>query len=54
MTMDAVRERMSQIDVLYNKLEHLDLLYSLKNITHVDYITKQAILKSKIHKLFEI
>lgn len=54
MTIDAVRERMSQIDVLYDKLDKLDSLYTSKKITYVDYMTQQTILKSKIHKLFEI
>lgn len=54
MTMELVRNRMSEIDVLYSKLDAIELRYRANKLSHVEYVTEKTKLEQQLNKLFNI
>jgi hypothetical protein len=54
MTMEAVRDRISEIDVLYSKLDAIQLRYSINLLSHEQYVIEKTKLEQQINKLFNI
>jgi len=54
MTMEAVRDRISEIDVLYSKLDAIELRYGANMISYMDYMIEKTKLEEKLNKLFNI
>jgi hypothetical protein len=54
MTMEALRDRMSEIDVLYSKLDAVQLRYSINLLSHEQYVIEKTKLEQQINKLFNI
>ena len=52
--MEAVRDRMSEIDVLYSKLDAVQLRYSINLLSHEQYVIEKTKLEQQINKLFNI
>ena len=54
MTMEVVRNRMSEIDVLYSKLDAIELRYGANMLSYIDYMIQKTKLEEQINKLFNI
>ncbi len=54
MTIEAVRNRMSEMDVLYSKLDSVELRYSIKLLSHKQYVVEKTKLEEKLNELFNI
>lgn len=54
MTMEVVRDRMSEIDVLYSKLDAVELKYAANMLSYIDYMIEKTKLEEQINKLFNI
>jgi hypothetical protein len=54
MTMEAVRDRISEIDVLYSKLDAIELRYSINLLSHEQYVIEKTKLEQQINELFNI
>ena len=54
MTIEAVRDRMSEMDVLYSKLDAVELRYSINLLSHEQYVMEKTKLEEQINKLFNI
>lgn len=54
MTIEAVRDRISEMDVLYSKLDAVELRYSIKLLSHEQYVMEKTKLEEQINKLFNI
>ncbi len=54
MTIDKVRDRMSKMDVLYSKLDAVELRYSIKLLSHEQYVMEKTKLEEQINQLFNI
>lgn len=54
MTMEVVKDRMSKIDVLYSKLDAVELRYGANLLSYIDYMIEKTKLEEQINKLFNI
>lgn len=54
MTMETVRDRMSEMDVLYSKLDAVELRYGANLLSYMDYMIEKTKLEEQINKLFNI
>ena len=54
MTMEVVKDRMSKIDVLYSKLDAVELRYGANLLSYMDYMIEKTKLEEQINKLFNI
>jgi hypothetical protein len=54
MTMEVVRNRMSEIDVLYSKLDAIELRHRANKLSHIEYVTEKTKLEQQLNKLFNI
>jgi hypothetical protein len=54
MTMEVIRNRMSEIDILYSKLDAVQLRYSINLLSHEQYVIEKTKLEQQINKLFNI
>lgn len=54
MTIDKVRDRISKIDVLYSKLDAVELRYRANLLSYMDYMIEKTKLEEQINKLFNI
>ncbi len=54
MTIETVRDRMSEMDVLYSKLDAIKLRYSINLLSHEQYVIEKTKLEEKLNKLFNI
>lgn len=53
MTIDKVRDRMSKIDVLYSKLDAVELRYAANILSYIDYMIEKTKLEEQIDRLFK-
>lgn len=53
MTIDKVRDRMSKIDVLYSKLDAVELRYGANLLSYIDYMIEKTKLEEQIDRLFK-
>lgn len=53
MTIDKVRDRISEMDVLYSKLDAVELRYSAKLLSYIDYMIEKTKLEEQIDRLFK-
>lgn len=52
--MEAFRDRISEMDVLYSKLDAVELRYSAKLLSHEQYVIEKTKLEEQINQLFNI
>lgn len=52
--METVRDRMSELDVLYSKLDAIELRYAANLLSHAQYLIEKTKLEKQINKLFNI
>jgi hypothetical protein len=53
MTIEVVRIRISEIDVLYSKLDAVELRYAANLLSYIDYMIEKTKLEEKINRLFK-